>query len=287
MRRNTPIGPPSKSRPVVILPSQADVVQNPFHRKKVFTIIKAEVISMKTGFYSISGYALLNKVSIPSCFIELDEYFDAQFAGLVAAFRHTSFLLAHNLCRRMADIDTYAQDISDVLNDPAAKHGEIRVGTLLVGYFSASKALLDAAAISLASLYSLTLTDNKGEERKLSYKQMDFSKREFWKALEKNIRVKRRFERFKTLSSEVVFRRNVAVHRVAPLTAQIASTAQHMEIKMAAKPDADMSDWASRWSNEDWLDPLDSHRKWRPLFLELCKEVCDDIKNMTRVSSSS
>ncbi len=234
---------------------------------------------MKTGFYDISGYALLlDKVSVPSCFIELDEYFNTQFAGPVVAFRHPSVLLAHNLSRRMADIDSYAQDISDILNDSAAKYGEIRVGTLLVGYFSACKALLDAVAISLASLYSLTVTDKKGEEHKLSYKQMDFSKREFWKALEKNFGVKRRFERFKTLSSELVLRRDVAVHRVAPLTAQIASATQHMEIKMAIKPDADMSDWASPWNKEDWLDPLDLHRKWRPLFLELCKEVCFDIK---------
>jgi hypothetical protein len=242
---------------------------------------------MKTGFYNISGYALLDKVPVPSCFIELDDYFDAQFAGPVAAFRHPAVLLAHNLSRRMADIDSYAQDISDVLNNSAAKYGEIRVGTLLVGFFSACKALLDAAAISLASVYSLTLTDKNEEEHKLSYKQMDFSKRDFWKALDNNIGVKRRFERFQQLSSEVVLRRDVAVHRVAPFTAQIANAAQHMEIKMATKPDADMSDYASPWNNEDWIGPLDLNRKWRPLFLELCKEVCDDIKSILRVPSST
>jgi len=78
----------------------------------------------------------------------------------------------------MGDIDTYAQDISDVLNDSAPKYREILVGTLLVGYFSACKALFDAAAISLSKVYSLTSTDKNGQHP-LKYKQMDFSKRKF------------------------------------------------------------------------------------------------------------
>jgi hypothetical protein len=240
---------------------------------------------VKTGFYNITGYALLSKVEIPPCFVELDKFFDAQFAGPVAAYRHPSVLLAHNLCRRMADIDTYAQDIVDILRDPVQKYGELRVGTLLVGYFSACKALLDAAAISLAKLYSLRRTDKKGDDP-LPHSWMDFSDRKFWKALGKNTGVKNRYEKFRKLSNDVVFRRNIAVHRVAPLVVQIPDASGRMDIKMAVKPDADMSDFASSLNTKDWLNPFDLHRQWRPQFLELCKEACHDIKNMTQVLPS-
>lgn len=59
-----------------------------------------------------------------------------------------------------------------------------------------------------------------------------------------------------------------------------------MKSKMAAEPGADMSYWINSRDDKDWLDPLDLHGKWRPLFLELCEEVCHDIR-MTLVSSSS
>ena len=222
---------------------------------------------------------------VPSCFIELDEYFDTQFASLPGAFRHTSVLLAHNLCRRMGDIDTYAQDISDVLNDSTHKYREIRVGTLLAGYFSACKALFDAAAISLFTLYSLTFTDKRGKHP-LSLKQRDFSKQEFWKVLEKDIGVKNRFKKFKPVSDDVVSWRDVAVHRVAPLVVQRRSSTGHMEIKMAAKPEADMLYFMGSQDDKDWLNPLDLHRKWRPLFLELCKEVCHDISSLPLSSNT-
>lgn len=256
-----------------------------FYPRRVFLIIKAEVISVKTSFYSISGYAILNKVPVPSCFVELDEYFDKQFTSLPGALRHPFVRLAYNLCRRMADIDTYAQDVSDVLNEPAVKYGEIRISTFLVGYFSACKAIFDAAAISLATLYFLTFTD-KNVERSLSNKQMDFSKREFWNALEKDIRVKNRFIRFKPISDEVVSWRDAAVHRVAPFVIQRRSNTANMEIKMAAKPDADMSYWMNSRDDKDWLDPLDLHRKWRPLFLELCQEICHDISSLPLSSTT-
>ncbi|MFH0897504.1 MAG: hypothetical protein V1850_05615, partial [Candidatus Bathyarchaeota archaeon] len=203
---------------------------------------------------------------------------------LPRAFRHPSVLLAHNLFLRISDIDNYSQDISVVLNGSVHKYGEIRVGTLLVGYFSACKALLDAAAISLSTLYSLTFTDKKGE-RPLRLKQRDFSKTYFRKALEKDIALKNRFEKFKLVSDDVVSWRDVAVHRVPTLVVQRPNATKHMEIKMAVKPEADMLYFMNSQDDKDWMDPLDLHRKWRPLFIELCEEVCRDIR--TTVISSS
>lgn len=73
----------------------------------------------------------------------------------------------------MADIELYASYISEAQKSPDTFKGAILIGTLLVGYFNACKSLLDAGAITLATVYNLNLTN----------KEKNFSKPKFWKQL--------------------------------------------------------------------------------------------------------
>ncbi len=94
------------------------------------------------SFYNRSAYRF-NGVAIPQCFLELDKH-----------LTHMSIEegLAENICRRMADVDLYATLIAKALQDIDRFQGGIKVGSFLVGYFSASKSLLDAGSTSLCNI---------------------------------------------------------------------------------------------------------------------------------------
>lgn len=233
---------------------------------------------MKTWFYNRTGYTLPNMPTVPRCFTELDEYFDTRFTTS-SALTHPSVILAENLCRRMADEELYASYISDTLKSPDTFKGAILIGTLLVGYFTACKSLLDAGAITLAKIYNLTLT----------HKGMDFSKPKFWKQLKQETGqvIPDRYAPFRPLFDEIIEWRDAAVHRLTPFVITHSPGApgkvprEKMEIKMVDQPDAEVSTVVKAPKNIRWVEPLHYHRKWQSQLIEFCKEVCLDIRSQT------
>ena len=233
---------------------------------------------MKTWFYNRTGYTLPGMPTVPRCFVELDEYFDARFTTS-SPMAHPSVVLAENLCRRMADVELYASYISDTLNRPDTFKGAILIGTLLVGYFTACKSLLDAGAITLASVYKLSLRN----------KEMDFSKPKFWKQLKEETGsiINDRYAPFRILFKEVIRWRDAAVHRLTPFVITHSpgrpdkTPREKIEIKMADQPDAEISTVVKTPKSISWVDPLHYHRKWQSQLIEFCKEVCLDIRSQT------
>lgn len=228
---------------------------------------------MRTLFYNRTAYRIQN-IAVPDCFISLDEFFDTQFAD-VSGLMNKSVTLAQNLCCRMADTEWYASCISEAYGHPDAFQGAILIGTLLVGYFNACKSLLDAAAITLATVYNLALTN----------KQQDFAKSQFWKELEtKKPIVHERYSGFKSLSKEIVDWRDSAVHRLTPLVIVNSPgkpeevPREKQEIRMVAKPDATISTVVEMRGETPWLNPLHFHEEWRSYLMELCRKICLDIQ---------
>ena len=232
---------------------------------------------MKTWFYNRTAYVLLG-MPAPQCFIDLDEYFDTRFTTS-AAMMHESVTLAKNLCRRMADMELYASYISDAQKNLDVLKAAILIGTLLVGYFTACKSVLDAGAITLATLYNLTLTN----------KEMDFSRPRLLKQLKQETGpvVHGRYSSFQDLFDEIIKWRNSAVHRITPFVITHSPgppdkvSREKIEIKMVAKPDVGISTIVISPKSVQWVEPLHFHRKWQNQLINFCKEVCLDIRSQT------
>jgi len=232
---------------------------------------------MQTSFYNRTAY-LFAGVSVPDCFLQLGKHFDTRFTTL-ASIKHEHVILAENLCRRMADVELYASYISEAQKSPNALKGATLIGTLLVGYFTACKSLLDAGSITLAKVYHLTLTN----------KEMDFSKPKFWKQLSKEAgtAISDRYTPFKGLFKDIIDWRDSAVHRFTPFTVTHSPDDPdkvprgEQEIKMVARPDTVISTVAKTPKSIPWVEPLHFHRKWRDELIGFCGEVCQDIQDRT------
>ena len=93
----------------------------------------------------------LSDQAVPSCFIRLDEVFDARFATFDEAYGHRGVIMAETICARMADLEMYAFLIEDARRrhtvDPTGDDkATILTRSFLVGYLGAGRALLDAVA---------------------------------------------------------------------------------------------------------------------------------------------
>ena len=233
---------------------------------------------MKTSFYNRTGYLLPNMPALPKCFEELDDYFDARFKT-AGALTHPSVVLAENLCRRMADAELYAKQICEAQKGVNTFRAAIFIGSLLVGYFTSCKSLLDAGAITLATLYNLTLTN----------KEMDFSRPRLLKQLKQETGpvVHGRYSSFQDLFDEIIKWRNSAVHRITPFVVTHSPgppdkvSREKIEIKMVAKPDVGISTIVISPKSVQWVEPLHFHRKWQNQLINFCKEVCLDIRSQT------
>lgn len=231
---------------------------------------------MKTFFYNRTAYSprLLN-MAVPQCFIELDDHFDTLFPT-TAGSTQEAVILAENLCRRLADVELFAQYISEAQRESDALRAALLIGTFLVAYFNACKSLMDAGAITLAKLYNLSLTK----------KEMDFSKRKIWQQLETQIgpTVVDRYVPFKSLFSEIVKWRDAAVHRLTPFVVTHFPPCpekvprEELAIKMVDQPDADISVVVKKAKDIGWIDPLHCYKQWREHLLGFCEQVCLDIR---------
>lgn len=227
-------------------------------------------------------------VPVPACFVALEQHFgpsipknvrpdDAPDVGKYVA-------LAGNLCRRLGDVEYYVKLITDELDSKRGAFTAKAVSSLLVGYFSACKGVLDAGAMALANLYSLGL---KSRRRELVNKEMDFARQgkgSFWAALaSEQPAVHRRFTRFTGTFGEVFEWRDAAIHRIHPLViTQMRRDAEtgvaHID-SFGLVLDADPA-FSKLWNQKNpWktTDPLHFHKKWQPQLVEFCTEVCQDI----------
>jgi len=232
---------------------------------------------MKGYLYNRTAYCLLG-VTIPQFFVETEDCFQKRFTE-GRFLTHPTFTLTENLCRRMADVEFYASYIYEERKRADAYGAAAGIGTLLVGYFSACKSLLDAGAITLAKIYM---------PGQLSNKQMDFAKRLFWTRINQaNTKVCKRYLSFKGLSDDIIEWRDATVHRLTPLVVIHSSTApdktprNKIEIKMVAQPDAEIKDIVKAPKNIKWVEPLHFHKKWHSQLLSFCEEVCSDIREQT------
>ena len=234
---------------------------------------------MKTFFYNRTAYRLrLPNTSVPQCFVDLDDCFDTLFQT-PAGVTQEVVILAENLSRRLADVELFAQCISDVQKNSEPFHAAILIGTFLVAYFNACKSLLDAGAIALAKIYSLRLKD----------KEKDFSKAAFWRQLkdQKGVVVVDRYNAFTDLFREIVKWRDAAVHRLTPFVIVTSpeppekAPREKVEIKMVDQPDIDVSAIAGRAKDIRWIEPLYLHNRWQKQLLEFCECICLDIRAET------
>jgi hypothetical protein len=209
----------------------------------------------------------------------LEGAFDAHYQDFLEALTSDAYSLANNLCRRMGDIEWYATQLAPGSGTDNLALITPIVPTLLVGYFSTCKSLLDAAAISLTTLLSL----------RLAPREMDFSKAAFWRALKgAHPDVERRYRPLhQGLTRDVVHWRDASVHRTSPFVASglrdadVPSTGALM-VHVLLEPGADVRTLAFQTAATGalprrYVDPLYFHRLWRPQFLALCAEACHDI----------
>jgi hypothetical protein len=173
------------------------------------------------GFFYASSMHSNIEVPVPDCFVELEKLFagsvptnvrpdDAPGVGEYVA-------LADNLCRRLGDVDYYAKLVTDEMATMRGTWAAKATCSLLVGYFSACKSVLDAGAIALSKLYALGV---KTGRKPLANKEMDFArtnKRNFWWVLlEEQPAVHARYIGFAGTFGEIFNWRDAAVHRIHP-----------------------------------------------------------------------
>lgn len=228
---------------------------------------------MKTLFYKRTPYSIF-KMPVPKCFIELDEYFDTIFPTWKAIF-HPPVVLAENLCHRMADVEAYAYYITEEQKGVDTIKSAILIGTLLVGFFTSCKSVLDAGAIALDTLYNLHLPE----------KEQDFAKSELLRRLKKETGsvIYDRYDAFKSLIEEIRDWRNSAVHRHTPFVVSHGprDAREKQEIKLANHLDMDLNTIVGKLKSIKWVEPLYYHKKWQGQLIMFCKEICLDIRSQT------
>ncbi len=231
---------------------------------------------MKTYFYDRTAYRL-SEQAVPSCFIRVDEVFDARFATFEEADAHPCVAMAESLCARMADVEMYAF----LMEDARRRHSvdakgddktSILTRSFLVGYFGAGRALLDVAAGTLASLYHLPM----------GMAEANFGNGDFWHQLVSNApNVHRRYHALRLFVTEFWRWSSETAHRIPPL-----GSAQHhfgryapreQRLQVLDEP-VGLADLVAVPHTARWVDPLRLHDRWKPQFLTLCDKVCTDLE---------
>jgi hypothetical protein len=231
---------------------------------------------MRTYFFGRSQYAYLRNVEIPSCFKDLDIVLGEKdgSSDVVLAINAPAVRMAENICRRMADVDWYAAGVGNALREESVGKAACLAMTLLVGYFSSCKAVLDAAAITLNELFQLGLAP----------KQQDFSKEEVWKRLLGHSQhLSDRYKPYRALSQHVVQWRDKAVHRQYPIILPSAATEEkpraEITLRLINDPQPEIRDnWISVGRGRSvTIDPLKLHNSWRSELVSMCAKLCEDI----------
>jgi len=235
---------------------------------------------MKTRFYERTAYRFSDE-PVPNCFIRLDDRFDARFPEANVASAHIHVLLAESVCSRMADLEMYAFLIEDVrkrhgLDKDSDVRGAIRTRSFFIGYLSVNRALLDSAAITLAVLYKLPLSNT----------ERSFANGDFWHQLVTAApNVHRRYHPMRLFFNEVIRWNNEVVLRVPPLLVSHQHFGQfssrEMHLRALDDPTVDWPQMLAEPTRLNWIDPLHLHDRWKPKLLALCEKICQDIELCT------
>lgn len=234
-------------------------------------------------FYSQSLFSSLS-VEMPQCFADLEhhllkDYPNAYPPDIPEVKRYVH--LTWNLCRRLADVEYYASLIQDEMDRNQGPYSARIISTLLVGHFSACKAMVDASAITLVDLYSLGL---KSRKRILSDKEQDFarsSKGGLWPTLRaEQPTVAKRYSKFQGTFGEIFAWRDAAVHRVHPLVVTMMGidTESRQGTLIGFNLNPDPQGRQKPIKGKEPHDPLHFHRRWMPYLKELAEATCWDIE---------
>lgn len=235
---------------------------------------------MKTYFYERTAYKISDE-PVPDCFVALDAHFDNALVFDQNLYAHPSVLMAESVCGRMADVELYAFLMEDARKRTSTQRSEdekaaIFTRSFLLGFLSASRALLDSCAVTLAVLYNLPL------ERS----DRSFSNGDFWHQFVLHApTVHRRYHPLRLFFAEVMRWQAETVYRVPPLVILQGEyghlPGREAQLKVADDVSMELSQMASEPYRVNWIDPLDLYSRWRPRLLSLCEKVCHDIQETT------
>ena len=235
---------------------------------------------MKTRFYERTAYRL-SEETVPGCFIKLDDYFGERFTEANVAATHVHVMLAELVCSRLADIEMYAFLIEDArkrhgLDKDSDVRGSILTRSFFIGYLGATRALLESVAVTLATLYKLTVS--RGER--------NFGNSDFWHQLVTVApTVHRRYHPMRLFFNELLRWCNETAAHVPTLMVSYQHFGQfssrEMHLRALDDPTADLGQMLVEPLRLQWIDPLHLHDRWKPKFLSLCEKVCEDIELCT------
>jgi hypothetical protein len=171
----------------------------------------------------------------------------------------------------MGDVAMYVESVDNELRDPSPWRAAVLSGSLLVGYFSTAKSVLDAAANGMAAIIGLALP----------LRDQDLSKGRFRNALRAKARdVWCRIEAERSFIEEVVRWRDAAVHRTTPLVMVCSADLEgrhprdirreEVDIRMVADENATLLSLPDG-VEPDWIDVMAKPREWQP-HLEIVAE---------------
>ncbi len=237
---------------------------------------------MKTRFYERTAYRLSDQ-PVPNCFLQIDDHFDARLGDAQGVPMHFALALAETVCARMADVEMYAFLIEDAVKRHSLDKQEIDRAadmkaailnrSFVIGYLGACRALLDAGAVTLATIYQLELPNS----------ERSFSQSGFWHQLVSNApNTHRRYHPLRLFFNEVFQWSNETATRIPPISVlqyQFGEfSRRELMTKVVDDRDADLETMASRTYSLHWVNPLDLHDRWKINFLGLCEKLCRDIE---------
>jgi hypothetical protein len=234
---------------------------------------------VKTRFPERTCYRL-GELSVPSCFLALDDHFARAFSLELpnAPQTHVAVLLAESICARMGEIEMYVYQIGDARKRQRMdKEGDVRAAILtrafFVGYLGAARGLIDSCAMALSIVHELPL----------ARADRSFASSTFWATLvERRPNVHRRYHTLRLFFNEIIRWSNETPDRVPPLEVLYATFGQFStrdaQLRMLDEADTDLVTLAYSRRTFNWVDPLQMHDRWKPQFLGLCEKLCDEIR---------
>lgn len=221
-----------------------------------------------------SGYPFTGLQS-PPWVARLDEFFAGQPVRTIA---DGSFRTCANLCRRIGDLDLYQQWLRNALtSNPSPWWCAAFATSMLVGYFSTGKSLLDAGSVGINLLYAL----------KFKPREQDFSKEKFWNGLrDSDSAAYSKLRVHRPLVNDAVKWRDAAVHRLPPRVRVLNDgpppkppehiTMKDVRLGIPNEPDADVVD-ALLGKKFQWIEPLQFVAGFSARFHAFAHDVADVI----------
>jgi hypothetical protein len=233
---------------------------------------------MKTLFYDRTAYKLSSE-PVPNFFIKLDEHFDGLFDEHQQLATNRNVLLAESVCARMADVEMYAFLIEDArkrntIDRKEDEKAAIMTRSFLLGFLTASKALLDSCAIALAILYELPVDRSA----------RTFADGEYWHQFVLVApAVHRRYHPLRLFFNEILRWHREITYRIPPLVVLHGHyghlPGRDAQLKVVDESNVELEQIAVEPYRANWIDPIQLYTRWKPRLLSLCEKICQDIES--------